>query len=164
MSLDTSIVGKPSARQKVVVERGAVANFAKSVKDDNPIYRDPAAAGAAGFDGIPVPPTFPFVWGTWGAFPEIQPDTSDIVPGGAMSVIGKLRAEKGGLILHGEQEFEYHRPVLVGEVLTGEGAVSELYQKESGGKTMTFCVTETVWRDEAGEPVITARFNLIHRG
>lgn len=163
MSLDTSIIGKPSARTKVVVERGPLVNFAKSVKEDNPIYRDPAAAAAAGFSGIPVPPTYPFVWGTWGAFPEIQPDNSDVEPGGAMAVIGKLRAENGGMILHGEQEFVYHRPVVVGETLTGEGAVSELYQKESGGKTMTFCVTETTWRDEAGEPVLTARFNLIHR-
>ena len=29
---------------------------------------------------------------------------------------------------------------------------------------MTFLVTETVWRDEkTGEPVVTERFNLIHR-
>jgi hypothetical protein len=29
---------------------------------------------------------------------------------------------------------------------------------------MTFIVVETVWRDDAtGEPVVTERFNLIHR-
>jgi hypothetical protein len=29
---------------------------------------------------------------------------------------------------------------------------------------MTFVVTETVWNDDkTGEPVLTARFNLIHR-
>ena len=35
----------------------------------------------------------------------------------------------GGLILHGEQAFEYHRPVVVGEKLTphgrGEGHLPE---------------------------------------
>ena len=35
---------------------------------------------------------------------------------------GPLMA-KGGLILHGEQEFVYHRPVLVGDVLVGEGKI-----------------------------------------
>jgi hypothetical protein len=30
---------------------------------------------------------------------------------------------------------------------------------------MTFVVSETVWSDQAtGDPVVTERFNLIHRG
>ena len=83
---------------------------------------------------------------------------------GMDQMIGALMA-KGGIILHGEQEFAYHRPVVVGDVLVGEGHVVDAYAKESKGKTMTFLVTETVWRDEAsGEPVVTSRFNLIHRG
>jgi acyl dehydratase len=78
-------------------------------------------------------------------------------------VLGPLMA-KGGLILHGEQEFIYHRPVYVGDVLSGEGTVTDAYSKESKGKTMTFIVTETVWKDDkTGEPVVTSRFNVIHR-
>jgi acyl dehydratase len=99
---------------------------------------------------------------TWGQFPEIQPD--DGPTGNPMGeVIGPLMA-KGGLILHGEQEFEYHRPVYVGDVLSGEGKIVDAYTKESKGKTMTFVVTETVWKDDkTGEPVVTSRFNVIHR-
>jgi len=42
--------------------------------------------------------------------------------------------------------------------------VVDAYQKESKGKTMTFLVTETEWTDkETGEPVVTTRFNVIHR-
>jgi len=71
---------------------------------------------------------------------------------------------KGGIILHGEQEFEYFRPVVVGDVLLGEGTVKDAYTKDSKGKTMTFIVTETQWKDATtGEPVVTTRFNLIHR-
>jgi hypothetical protein len=63
-----------------------------------------------------------------------------------------------------EKEFLYHRPILVGDVLVSEGKITDAYQKESKGKTMTFIVSETNWTDEAtGEPVVTARFNLIHR-
>ena len=80
-----------------------------------------------------------------------------------MAALGPLMA-KGGLILHGEQEFIYHRPVVVGDVLVGEGKVVDAYQKESKGKTMTFVVTETNWTDQkTGEPVVTTRFNVIHR-
>jgi hypothetical protein len=67
-------------------------------------------------------------------------------------------------VLHGEQEFEYHRPIVTGDVLVSEGKVTDIYERESKGRTMTFIVVETVWRDDAtGAPVVTERFNLIHR-
>ncbi|MGH9029700.1 MAG: MaoC family dehydratase N-terminal domain-containing protein [Acidimicrobiales bacterium] len=157
-----SVIGKPMSKSRVVVERGAVANFATAVCDPDTVYRDPQAAAEAGFDRIPVPPTFPFAMTNWGEFPEMQ--FADRPTGNPMGeVIGPLMS-KGGLILHGEQEFQYHRPVLVGDVLVGEGTVVDAYAKESKGKTMTFIVTETVWKDDStGEPVVTTRFNLIHR-
>jgi acyl dehydratase len=156
------IIGKPMSKSKVVVERGPVTNFATAVCDADPVYRDPQAAKDAGLPAIPAPPTFPFVMQTWGQFPEIQP--GDAPTGNPMGeVLGPLMA-KGGLILHGEQEFIYHRPVYVGDVLSGEGTVTDAYSKESKGKTMTFIVTETVWKDDkTGEPVVTSRFNVIHR-
>ena len=52
----------------------------------------------------------------------------------------------------------------VGDVLVSQGKITDAYQKVSKGKTMTFVVQETNWTDEkSGEPVVTARFNLIHR-
>jgi acyl dehydratase len=156
------LIGKPMSKSKVVVERGPVANFALAVCDKNRVYRDPAAAKEAGFDAIPAPPTWPFVMQSWGEFAEDQPKDK---PANAMAdVIGPLMAG-GGLILHGEQEFTYHRPVFVGDVLEGEGTIVDAYAKESKGRTMTFIVTETVWKDATtGEPVVSSKFNLIHRG
>lgn len=162
MAVDTSVIGKPTGKSKVVVERGPVANFAKAVKDESPVYQSPDAAKDAGFDAIPAPPTFGFAMENWGKFTEIQP--ADKVEGSPMmEIIGSLMS-KGGMVLHGEQEFEYHRPIRVGDVLSGEGKVTDAYEKESKGRTMTFLVTETVWKDDkSGEPVLTSRFNLIHR-
>jgi acyl dehydratase len=156
------LIGKPMSKSTVVVERGPVSNFAIAVGDKNPVYRDPRAAAEAGFEAIPAPPTWPFVMQAWGEFTEVQPGDK---PGNAMAeVIGPLMAG-GGLILHGEQEFTYHRPVFVGDVLDGVGTVVDAYAKESKGRTMTFIVTETVWSDAAtGEPVVSSKFNLIHRG
>jgi MaoC dehydratase-like protein len=77
--------------------------------------------------------------------------------------MGRLMS-KGGLVLHGEQEFVYHRPIVVGDVLVGQGTLIDMYERESKGRTMTFIVVETVWRDDrSGDPVVTERFNLIHR-
>ena len=157
-----SIIGQPTGKAKVLVERGPVQHFADAVLSTSPIYQDPDAAKEAGFDAIPAPPTWPFSMEFSGKFTELQP--ADAPTGNPlMTAVGPLMA-KGGLILHGEQEFIYHRPVEVGDVLVSEGKIVDAYQKESKGRTMTFILSETNWRDEkTGEPVVTARFNLIHR-
>ena len=79
-----------------------------------------------------------------------------------MEVMGSLMAE-GGLILHGEEEFEYHKPLVVGKTLHEEGKITDFYTKETSSATMTFLVTETEYRDDSGDLVLTARMNLIHR-
>ena len=155
------IVGQPTGTSKVVVERGPVQHFADAVLSTSPIYHSPPAAEAAGFDAIPAPPTWPFAMEFSGRFEEMQTGAPVENPMGR--AMGQLMA-KGGLILHGEQEFVYHRPVLVGDVLVGEGKIADAYQKESGGRTMTFIVTEMNWTDEkSGEHVVTVRSNIIHR-
>jgi acyl dehydratase len=163
MAVDTSVIGKPTGSYRVRVERGPVEFFATALKDDNPVYHDPAAAKAAGFDDIPVPPTFSFAMQHMGRFTEEQPPDPTGGQNPMHAVMGALFAG-GGLVLHGEEEFEYHRPIVVGDVLRGDGTVVDLYEKESKGSIMTFIVIETVWRDDAGgEPVLTEKFNLIHR-
>ena len=163
VAVDKSVIGTSTGKSKVVVERGPLAMFARSVKDENPIYHNAEAAKEAGFDDIPAPPTYAFSGMTfWGTFPEIQPDDTPEVNVMA-DVMGPLIA-KGGIILHGEQSFEYHRDLVAGDVLVGEGKVVDIYEKDSKGKTMTFLVTENAFRDEkTGDPVVTTRMNLIHR-
>jgi hypothetical protein len=157
-----SVIGQRTSKSTVVIERGPVTFFAEAVLEASPAYRSPEAAAAAGLPGIPAPPTYPLVMEHWGKFPELQPDDAPD-PGVAAQAMGKLMSGPG-LILHGEQEFTYHRPVVVGDVLVGEGTVVDAYRKESKGRTMTFIVTETRWTDQrTGEPVVTSRFNVIHR-
>ena len=156
------IIGKSTGTSKVVVERGPVEHFASAVRSTSPIYHDPAAAAAAGFDSIPTPPTWPAVMEFSGKFAEMQ--SRDAPSPHPMSTVLRPLLAAGGLLLHGEQEFIYHRPVLVGDVLVGEGSIVDAYQKESKGKTMTFLVSEVNWKDEkTGEPVATVRNNLIVR-
>jgi len=158
----STIVGQSTGTTVVHVERGHLALFATAVKDDNPVHRDPRAAAEQGLPGVVAPPTYPFVMGNFGAYPELQ--TGDGPADNPMaSILGPLMA-KGGMILHGEQEFTYERPVLAGDVLVGTGVVADAYQKESKGKTMTFIVMETVWTDQqSGDVVCTSRMNIIHR-
>lgn len=158
------VVGRSTGTSVVRVERGPLSQFAQAVTDRNPIYRRADKAAEAGFSDVPAPPTFGFsgleFWGTW---PEDQPAPDPDAGNPMAEIMGELMAA-GGLILHGEQEFIYHRPVVAGDVLHHEGHVVDLYAKQSSkGRTMTFVVTEDVYRDGGGEPVLTCRTNLIHR-
>jgi acyl dehydratase len=157
------VVGRSTGAATIHIERGPVGKFAGAVTDTNPVYCDLEAARAAGFDTIPAPPTFTFAAASWGTFPEDQPPDPTGGRGSPMrELMAGLMAE-GGLVLHGEQEFIYHKPVQVGDTLHQEGKVVDLYSKEAKGKTMTFIVMETVFKDDSGDPVVTERFNLIHR-
>ena len=161
--MDRSIIGKSTGAWKVTVERGPVSTFAAAVGDMNPIYRDRRAARHAGFDDLPAPPTFTFAAGFWGAFAEDQPEDPTGGTNPMHSVMGALHAQ-GALVLHGEQEFTYHRTPVVGDVLLGEGEVIDVYEKDTDAATMTFIVIRTVWTDaESGAPVVTEQFNLIAR-
>jgi acyl dehydratase len=163
MAVDTSVIGKPTGAWKVTVERGPVTGFAAAVQDTNPVYRNADAARAAGFNNIPASPTFTFGMQFWGAFAEDQPPD----PTGGVNPMHTVMAElfgQGALVLHGEQEFEYLRPVEVGDVLTGEGKLIDIYEKETDSAHMTFVVIRTEWKDaESGAPVVTEQFNLIAR-
>ena len=161
--MDTSIIGKPTGAWKVTVERGPVSAFAAAVGDTNPVYRDRRAARHAGFDDLPAPPTFTFAAGFWGAFAEDQPEDPTGGTNPMHSVMGALHAQ-GALVLHGEQEFTYHRTPVVGDVLLGKGEVIDVYEKDTDAATMTFIVIRTEWTDaESGAPVVTEQFNLIAR-
>ena len=164
MAVDTSVIGQPTGASRVRIERGPVSFFASALKDTNPVYSDPAAARAAGFTDLPAPPTFSFAMQHMGKVGETQPEDPSKGKHPMNEIMGKLMAN-GGIVLHGEQDFVFHRPIVVGDVLVSEGKIADLYEKEAKGKTMTFIVMETVWRDElTNEPVVTETFNLIHRG
>jgi acyl dehydratase len=161
MPVDMSLMGRKGGRSRIVIERGPAVNFARAVKDDNPVFHHPAAAAEAGFDALPVPPTFTFVANVWGAYPELQP--ADTTPSPVGEVIAEYK-RLGGLLLHGEQAFTYRRALQVGDVLDTESTVVDVYEKESGGVTMAFAVVETTYTDaETGEVVMTARSNFINR-
>lgn len=157
-------IGRPTGAGTIHVERGSVSRFAHGVTDTNPVYHDLAAARAEGFDAPPLPPTWTFSSGFLGTWPEDQPEDPTGNEGNPMMKIMRELMKNGGLVLHGEQEFRYHQSVECGDVLRWQGAITDIYAKESKGKVMTFIVMETVFRNAADEPVVTEIFNLIHRG
>jgi acyl dehydratase len=131
------------------VEAGKVEEFARAIRDDDPVHRSEEAADDRGFDAVPAPLTFARV----SDFPRYCPP-------------GLADENRRGFDLgfdrrhtvHGEQEYVYERPLAVGDVLTGTKTLTDVYQKEGGrGGTMTFAELETEYRTQDGELVLTER-------
>jgi acyl dehydratase len=60
-----------------------------------------------------------------------------------------------GYILHGEQHYEYFAPIYVGDKLTCQQKITDIYDKKGGA--LWFVVSETEVKNEAGKPVAKAR-------
>lgn len=158
----TDLIGAEMPTQTVRVERGPVSFFAHAVTDDDPVFHDARAAAQAGFDAVPAPPTFSFAMSHMGALPELQGEGADR-ESPLTQAISRLMAD-GGLILHGEQAFTYHRTVQVDDVLTSHGRLADVQVKESSsGKVMTTMTVETEWRDADDRPVVTTTMTILHR-
>lgn len=136
--------------QGLTVEPGKVAEFAAAVGHDGALFRDSDVAARQGFERIPAPPTFTRT----SMFPRYRPHG-----------IGRLGFDVGFDLrdeLHGEQRYEFERPVYVGDVLSGATTLTDAYEREGRqGGTMTFAVLETEFTDEVGETVVTERQTLI---
>ena len=149
---DKSLIGKTAKPFTMPVEWGKVREFARAIKDKNPVYFDPEAAKKE-CGGIPVPPTFLMASSFWQAGSAQDAGT-------ALDVGFDTRR-----ILHGEQEFEFYKTIFVGDVLTGVARIADLYEKEGGrGGKMTFLVTETEYTNQKGEKVALSRSTLIETG
>jgi hypothetical protein len=123
------------------VERGKVAEFARAVLNASSAHDGPDAV---------APPTFPQSMALWRARTP-RPEQG----------VGREGLDMRR-VLHGEQEFEYVRPLRVGDVLTAESYVKDRYSKEGKrGGTMIFIVSETIFRDQSGEIVAYSRGTTI---
>jgi acyl dehydratase len=147
MAIDKSVIGKTGKPFRMPIEWSKVREFARAIRDPNPAYFDPERAKKE-CGGIPVPPTFLQVAAFW--------QDADSMP----TVQFDLRR-----ILHGEQEFELHKPILVSDVLIGTARIADVYEREGGrGGKMTFMVTEIEYHNQKGEKVAVARSTLIETG
>jgi acyl dehydratase len=133
------------ASEPYEVSRVKIAEFAAAIGDPNPAYRDRAAAQAAGHPDVIAPPTFAIV----------------ISMGGS----GAALADPGlglnyAMVVHGEQRFEYARPIVAGDVVTAQVTITNI--RDAGRNVML--TTSTEIKTVAGEPVCTAISTIVERG
>src|SRR5271167_53610 len=106
------------------VTRETIVAYAKATNDEYPAYRR----------GDLAPPVFPVVGALIAA---IAPQIMAVVPG-----------EVAMRVVHGEQDFLYHRPIVPGMTLVSRGAAVGIRGVSSGVVVLGKGMTET----KSGEP------------
>src|SRR5690606_24820240 len=94
MAIDKSIIGRKTEVYTREVEKGHIRRFAEAVGDDHPLYTDETYAASTPYRGIIAPPTFATT------LTMDAPNPLKSVPGFEMR-----------RVLHGEQEYIFHRPM-----------------------------------------------------
>ncbi|MFJ8470618.1 MaoC family dehydratase N-terminal domain-containing protein [Kitasatospora sp. NPDC094011] len=145
MALDPSFIGRSyPPTEPYEVGREKIREFALAIGDANPAYTDAEAAKALGHQDVIAPPTFPFAIAFRAAGqvvedPELGLDYSRVV--------------------HGDQKFQYSRPVRAGDRLTVAVTIDNI-KSLAGNDVLT--VRGDV-ADETGEHVVTAVITLVAR-
>jgi acyl dehydratase len=139
--LNRGVIGKESPPFVVTVERGKIKEFARAIGDDNPFYLDDRVGQASEWGDIVAPPTFMTTF-------------RDGADSGAF--LRELGTDISRL-LHGEQEFEMHRPIRPGETFLCRSKVVDVYEKTGRSGPMGFVVRETSVTDRTNELVATIR-------
>jgi acyl dehydratase len=153
------------AVERFPVEEGAILLFARAVGDPNPIYSDAAHAATTEVGGLIGPPTFIQSSAQFDPDYPLRPKFGEPWFGSGRTPTGRpAGGETGsgggarrGTGLHAEQEYEYHRPVRPGDILTAETSQGKRWEKQGRSGRLVFSETVTEYRDQKGELVVTAR-------
>jgi acyl dehydratase len=145
--VDQSAVGHSFTPVTAQVEPGRLRYFLDTLGERNPLYRDAKAAEAAGYAGVPIPPTYLFCLEMMDAerpFEFLEALNIDLAR-----------------VLHGEQRFTYHAPVTVGDTLTFESRVTDVADKKGGA--LTLVIVETKVTNQAGLHVADTARTIVVR-
>ena len=148
IQINTSVKGKEYAPFTVTVERGKIKEFARAIGDPSPFYLDDAVGRASEWGDIIAPPTFVTT------FRDEKADT------------GSMLADLGvdiSRILHGEQEFEHHKPIRPGETYLCRSRITDVYEKSGRSGPMAFVLREMTVTDAENEIVCVARHITVVR-
>ena len=146
MAVNREFAGRTfPASEPYEVSRVKIAEFAAAIGDHNPLFRDRAAAQAAGHPDVIAPPTFAIVISVAGSGAALAD------PGLGLNY---------AMVVHGEQRFTYARPLIAGDVVTAHVTITEI--RDVGRNVMI--TTSTDIRTVAGEPVCTALSTIVERG
>lgn len=144
--IDRQHIGQRFPSFSTTVEAGRIKLFCKAIGETNPLHLDAEAARAAGYRNIVAPITF---------LSAVALDMPN--PRAVIELVGVDIA----WILHGEESYEYFEPLCVGDQISTEMKIVDIYDKKGGA--LEFIVTELSMVNQDQQPVCKARRSLVVR-
>lgn len=146
MALNPEFIGKEYPdTDPYLIGREKVREFATAIGDSSPVFHDVAAAAEQGYPDLPTPPTFAFAL-TMKAMAAAMFDPE----------LGLNYA----LVVHGEQGFEYHRPLRAGDEVVVKSFIADIGSRGRNEYLVTQADVVTI----SGEMVVSTRSVIVSRG
>ncbi|NCT89722.1 MaoC family dehydratase [Cellulomonas sp. APG4] len=146
MGLNPSYAGRTyPATAPYAVGREHVRDFARAVQATHPAHRDPEAARALGYADVVAPPTFAVVVAQRAEAQLIEDPEAGI---------------DFSRVVHADERFTHHRPVVAGDELVTELHVDQVVERAGLAMVTTRCEIA----DADGAPVATVVSTLAVRG
>ena len=146
MAINPAFIGKEyPATPGYLVGREHIRDFATAIGDHNPAFHNVDAAQELGYDDLIAPPTFPFTL-TMKAM--------------AIAMFDPDLGLDYGRVVHGEQHFEFERPICAGDELTVHTVIADIRAAGSN----EFLTTRSEVRTTDGELVVTTQEVIVSRG
>lgn len=144
--LDKSAIGRTTGTTTVEVEKGHIRRFAQAIGDDNPLYHDKEYAKKSRYGGIIAPPTFATTFGF---------ESDERVFEGLDINYARL--------LHGEQQYEYFKPIMAGDTISFSTEITDITEKEGKSGAMDIITTEMTGHNQNQEKVFVGRSTVVIR-
>ncbi|MBI4311612.1 MAG: MaoC family dehydratase N-terminal domain-containing protein [Chloroflexi bacterium] len=143
-------IGHTCPPMTFAITRENIANYARSVQNNNPIYFDDAAARAAGFPGIIAPPTMCYVFA-----PMRRAEV--------MNYHGYVSPEQAqhnprSTPFAGTEVVYQGVPVRPGDTITSTSTLDNRWETRTGNRFLSFRV---VAHNQRGEKVVEYLYNII---
>jgi len=137
-------VGVESKAVIYPIEKGAVAKFARSIGDTNPLFQDEEYARKSRHGGLIASPTFPAMLR--------NPAVTDQVV--------NFKSPLNGM-LNGGNELEYFQTIKVGDTISVVAKLTDIKERTGKMGRMLFFFAEVTYSNQRGEVVVKGRQTLI---
>lgn len=135
-----------------------IRHWCEAMGDENPIYTDPEAARAAGFEGIVAPPAMLQAWTMNGFAGQRAPGSSEENP---MAVIPVLEAAGYPAVVAVNCEQEYERYIEEGDEIYHRSSIESISEQKSTALGVGYFVTKlSTYYNQRDEMVGTMRFRV----
>lgn len=151
-------IESPIVKAKYPVEYEPIRRYCQMVDCANPLFLDPEYAKKTKYGGVICPPAMASIFAMLGATPTAWPPADDSeIPLGILKQVSVM----GSGVINMSQDLEFLKPVRVGDRLSAQDKVADMYKKSIRlDPEAIWVLTETTIKNQDDEIVCLVR-NLI---